>query len=349
MTLGRYTTEPVDDKSLGYWLDNGTNGEQTAAVSPIRGPIEAQFVVAIGGRIPETPKCKVLSVILMPKLMSGFNGMRVLSFESRRAREIAQLITNNGGVPMVAPSTRDVAESPDQNTLQTIHRLLAGEFDAIIFMTGVGARALVAAAESLGPREQLLEALRKTHVVVRGPKPSAVMRELSVPISVTVPEPNTWREIVQALNAHREQVPLQGRNIAVQEHGEPSPELYAALREKGAEVIPIHVYRWELPDDLEPLRSAITAIVNGQVDLVVFTSSVQLVHAARVAEDMGVKDRFMSALKKTAVASIGPTTSETLREHGLSVEFEPSHPKMGFLIKEAAERSAELVGKKTAK
>jgi uroporphyrinogen-III synthase len=275
--------------------------------------------------------------------MPGFNGLRVLSFESRRAKEIAQLISNNGGVPMVAPSTREVPDGPNDSEQQLICGILAQQFDAVIFMTGVGARALITAAEAVCTRQEFLAALAKTKIVVRGPKPSAVMREFSVAVTLAVPEPNTWREIVQALDANFETVPLRNRRIAVQEHGEPSPELYAALRERGAEVFPVHVYRWALPEDIAPLQAAIRALVDGQVDTVMFTSSVQFVHAARIADELGLASQFLSALRNTFVASIGPTTSETLRNQGVNVDFEPSHPKMGFLVKEAAEKSEELI------
>src|SRR5215470_5097801 len=130
--------------------------------------------------------------------MPGFNGLRVLSFESRRAQEIAQLIRNNGGEPVVAPSTREV-ETPNEDEQKLIQGILDREFDAIIFMTGVGARALIHAAEPMYSGDGFLQALRQTAVVVRGPKPAFVMREFNVPITLAVPEPNTWREIVKAL------------------------------------------------------------------------------------------------------------------------------------------------------
>jgi uroporphyrinogen-III synthase len=279
--------------------------------------------------------------------MSGFNGLRVLSFESRRAKEIAVLISNNAGVPVVAPSTREVPSPPSEDELKLIHGLLKQEFDAIIFMTGVGARALVQVAEAVCSREDFLAALARTRVVVRGPKPSAAMREFNVPVTLAVPEPNTWREIVKALDDNSEKVPLPGQRIAVQEHGEPSPELYAALRERGAEVFPVRVYRWELPEDIGPLKDAIRSLIRNEVDVVIFTSSVQFVHAGRIAAEMGVAEEFVTALNRAVVASIGPIASETLRESGVAVDLEPSHPKMGFLVKEAAERSAELVRLKT--
>jgi len=272
---------------------------------------------------------------------SGFNGLRVLSLESRRSKEIAQLIINNGGQPMVAPSTREV---PDSNAkeLEFAASLLQDHFSAVIFMTGVGTRALTQAVEPVCSRAQFVAALSRTKVVARGPKPIAALRELGVPVTLAVPEPNTWREILMTLDQNAEKVPLQGRRIAVQEHGVPSPELYGGLRERGADVIPVHVYHWSLPEDTGPLREAISAVTRNEIDVVMFTSSVQIVHLFQIAEEMKLREHLTSALNRAVIASVGPVTSDALKEYGISVDLEPTHPKMGFLVKETAEQSTEL-------
>ena len=161
-------------------------------------------------------------------------------------------------------------------------------------------------------------------------------------MTLAVPEPNTWREILLALDQNAEKVPLQGRKIAVQEHGVPSPELYAGLRERGADVTPVHVYHWSLPEDTTPLREAISAVTRNEIDVAMFTSSVQIIHLFQIAEEMKLREDLVGALNRTVIASIGPVTSETLREQGVNVDLEPTHPKMGFLVKEAAERSEGL-------
>lgn len=284
--------------------------------------------------------------------MSGFNGLRVLSFESRRSKEIAQLIANSGGVPLVAPSTREVVENrpaPKEDELQLIRGILDGKFDAVIFTTGVGSRALIEAAEAVCPRREFLAALRQTAIIVRGPKPAAVMRELEVPVALTAPEPNTWREIVQVLDANPSVVSLPGSRIGVQEHGEPSTELYQTLHQRGAEISAARVYHWELPEDTGPLRNALQALISGEVDVLLFTSRVQYFHARQMAQEMGLEPQFHRALNHAVIASIGPVASEALRKAGVEVDFEPSHPRMGFLIKEVAERAAELFEKKSAR
>jgi uroporphyrinogen-III synthase len=283
----------------------------------------------------------------MPEaLSSGFAGLRVLSLESRRAKEIGQLIANNGGVPIVAPSTREVPAGPNEAELKFAADLQQNRYGAVILLTGVGTRHLAQAIESVMPREQLVEALGRTKVVARGPKPVAVLREFGVPAAITVSEPNTWKEILQALDANSEKVQLRGKLIAVQEYGVPSPELYAGLRERGAEVFPVPVYTWQPPEDTGPLRNAIQALSANKIDVAMFTSSVQIHHLFQFAEEMQLRDAVLAGLHRAFVASIGPTTSGTLRDFNVQVDMEASHPKMGFLVKEAAEQSSALKHKK---
>jgi uroporphyrinogen-III synthase len=278
--------------------------------------------------------------------LAGFNGLRVLSLESRRAREIGQLIINNGGQPTVAPSTREVASESNPVELKFAAGLLQDQFAVVIFLTGVGTRALVQAVEPVCSREQFVAALTRTAVVARGPKPVAVLRELGVPVTLTVPEPNTWREILQVLDQNAQKIPLQGKPVAVQEHGVPSHELYAGLQERGADVFPVHVYQWALPEDTGPLRQAVLSLTGDQIDVAMFTSSVQIHHLLQIAQDMNLREDLVRALNRSMIASIGPLTSQTLREHGIAVDLEPTHPKMGFLVKEAAEQSAGLLSRK---
>jgi uroporphyrinogen-III synthase len=278
---------------------------------------------------------------------TDFDGLRVLSLESRRAKEIGQLIANNGGKPMIAPSTREVASGPNDEELKFAAELQQDKYGAVILLTGVGTRALAQAIESVLPREQFVAALSRTKVVARGPKPIAVLREFGVPVALAVPEPNTWREILQSLDQHSE-IPLKGKLVAVQEYGVPSPELYAGLAERGAEVFPVPVYKWQPPEDAGPLRNAITALSKKEVDVAMFTSSVQIHHLFQFAEEMQLRGAVLAGLNHSVVASIGPTTSATLRDFGIQVDVEPSHPKMGFLVKEAAEKSGEIFQKRKA-
>jgi uroporphyrinogen-III synthase len=281
-----------------------------------------------------------------PNRQSGFRNLRVLALESRRAREMAQLIANNGGQPVVAPATREVPAKDNGDALKFVAALKDGRFDVVIFLTGVGMRALAQAAEAACPREEFVAALSRTTVIARGPKPVAALRELGVPIAAVVPEPNTWRELLQMLDEKRDAIPLLGRSVAVQEYGVSSPELLAGLAERGAQVLPIHIYEWSLPEDTGPLRQAVQAITRGEIDVLILTSAVQIRHLLQVAEEMNLRDNVIRGLSRVVIGSIGPVASAALRENGIAVDLEPSHPKMGFLVKETAERCEELARRK---
>lgn len=275
-----------------------------------------------------------------------FDGLCVLALESRRAREIAKLISNFGGTPMVAPSVREVPLESNQDALKFTEQLQVGEIDITIFTTGVGVKTLVAAAERVCPRDVMAALLNEIVVIARGPKPTAALRELGVHVGLSVPEPNTWRDLLAVLDEHKSDVPLEGKHVAVQEYGVTNPELNRRLEDRGARVIPVCVYQWALPEDIGPLENAVGAILRGEVHVLLVASSVQIRHLFEIAEQMEKREALHKALLQVVIASIGPLTSEELRSHGLNVDIECSHPKMGFLVQEAAQKSRELLERK---
>jgi uroporphyrinogen-III synthase len=276
----------------------------------------------------------------------GFAGLRVLSLESRRGAEMAKLIANQGGEAMVAPSMREIPLESNTEAVEFGRKLFAGKFDMVIFLTGVGTRALAKVVETIHPLDQYLAELRKIAVVARGPKPVAVLKEWNVPIALTAPEPNTWRELLRALDENAAAFPLKGRRVVVQEYGVPNTELIAGLAARGAQVTSVPVYEWALPADTGPLRSAISAIVRNEIDVILFTTATQADHLLQIAAELKQEDALRRALPRMLVASIGPTTSERLREFGIAPDMEPAHPKMGYLVSEAAQRSAEILHRK---
>jgi uroporphyrinogen-III synthase len=273
----------------------------------------------------------------------NFGHRRVLALESRRATEVASLISTYGGRPLVAPALREIPLTSNTEALAFADALLRGEIDVVICLTGVGTRALLRVIEGTYPHETVIAALARTKIVARGPKPLAVLRELAVPIWVAVPEPNTWREVLAALDAKASERPFRGARVAVQEYGISNPELLDGLRARGAQVIRVPVYLWALPEDVEPLKHAVSAICSGEIDVVLFTTSVQVVHLWRIAREMHREDDLRRGLGRAVIASIGPTTSEELRRHGVAPDLEASRGKMGLLVKEAAERVADLL------
>jgi uroporphyrinogen-III synthase len=132
----------------------------------------------------------------------------------------------------------------------------------------------------------------------------------------------------------------------VQEYGVSNQELVESLRSRGAEVTSVPVYRWALPEDIAPLKHAVEELAASRVDVTLVTTATQLVHLLQVAGRLGHEAAVLAGLKRTIIASIGPTTSEQLRRYGLDPDLEPSHPKIGVLVREAAERARVLLAAK---
>jgi uroporphyrinogen-III synthase len=273
--------------------------------------------------------------------VKNFQGLTVLTLESRRGEEMSRLIETYGGKPLHASAMREVPLSSNPQAQKFADALFAGRLDAVVFLTGVGARALLSVLEPAHPAEQFFKALRKVSVMARGPKPLAVLREWKVPVRLAAPEPNTWRELLQAIDDHN--LNLRGKQVAVQEYGVSNPELLEGLQQRGAHVIAVPVYRWDLPEDQGPLRAAVDSVIARCVDVALFTTGVQVDHLFQVAAQSGKKDALKAGFAGVVKASIGPTTSEALQSYGLAIDLQASHPKMWFLVKEAAEQAEGLV------
>lgn len=276
----------------------------------------------------------------------SLQGLRVVSFESRRAKEMAELIRRYGGDPIVAPSMREIPLSENHAALDLLPQLEAGKFDLLILMTGVGTRTLNEALRTQFPQERIVAALRKTTLVARGPKPVAALKELGLEPAITVPEPNTWREILATLSSGMD---LSGKRVAVQEYGIPNPQLVAALEGRGASVAPIPIYRWALPEDIGPLRAAIQKVLRAEADMALFTNGAQVEHLFKVAADDKADDALRIALQKIVVASVGPVCTQVLEQFGLKPDLEPAHPKMGSLIAEVAASACDILAAKNAR
>jgi uroporphyrinogen-III synthase len=260
----------------------------------------------------------------------AFDGARVLSLESRRAEEMAALVRKQGGLPFIAPSMREVELEEHGEALEFGRRLLAGEFDGLILLTGVGTRLLWKTWLTRYSEESLKAALGRITIIVRGQKPSAAIREIGFVPQVHVAEPNTWREILEAMRLRGE------KRIAVQEYGKSNAALTDGLRMQGREVTLVRIYGWALPEDTTLLREAASRLARREFDIILLTASTQLINLMKMAAEAGMERPVLEGLRAARIGSIGPTTSETLEEYGLKADFEPSHPKMGLLVNEMA-------------
>lgn len=262
------------------------------------------------------------------------NKITALTFESRMADTTVNLLHRQGVQALSAPSMQEVPLESHSEVFTFADQLFAGEIDILLCMTGVGTDMLVKTMKIRYDWKKIHKSLSNITIVSRGPKPAKVLRELEIPIDIKVPEPNTWKELLEALDAHDKTADLTGKKVAIQEYGETNEQLNEALRERGAELVPTSIYRWALPDDLEPLKEGIRAILDGKVDAVLFTSKTQVHHVMKVADSMGTKEALQKALKNVTVASIGPICTKGLQVYGIEADFEPSRSKLAIFVKE---------------
>ncbi|HZP94644.1 MAG TPA: uroporphyrinogen-III synthase [Burkholderiales bacterium] len=255
-------------------------------------------------------------------------GKTVAILESRLGEQLVSLISRRGWQPLHAPA---LSEQPDVDP--DAIRALVEQWPAraprlVIFQTGVGVRALFEATDTLGLSARFLEQIAGSTVVVRGPKPTAVLRARGVRIDRNAAGPYTTREVLDAI----EDVPLQGERVLVQRYGDTNIELERALTLRGATVIEIPTYRWSLPADTAPLVRLMDALGRGEVDAAVFTSASQVLNLFGHAVKLGRAEEVRIGLGRVTVASIGPVCSDALRRAGVPVALEASPPKLGPLI-----------------
>lgn len=256
---------------------------------------------------------------------------RICSFESRRASEMQVMLQKLGAEPFVAPSMQEVPLNDHSEAIEFAEQLISGEIDVLIFLTGVGVITLVDAMETKFDRQQLLGEIAKRTIVVRGPKPVAVLKKWQMKHHYKAEAPNTWHEIIGLFDEHVDE--LQNKVVAIQEYGERNEELATALKKRGCTVQSIAIYRWAMPDDTGPLQAAIEKTIAGEFDILMFTSAQQVHNLLNQAGSMNLLDEFRDAASRIEISSIGPTCTETLNELNFEVDYEPEHNKMGQLVK----------------
>ncbi len=275
----------------------------------------------------------------------GLSGLRVALFESRLAAEFANLVRKQGGEPLLGPTMVEAPLALGPELLAFAEALRAGRIDAFMVLTGVGNRKLVELLAPVMARDELRERLADVVVAARGPKAVGALRDLGVRPQVVAPEPHTWQSLLEALEAR---LALPGKRVGLQQYGVPHERLTRALLERGAEVVQVPVYRWQLPEDTGPLEHVVREICAGRVDAVLFTSGPQAGVLLEMAGRLGLEDALRAALQNMALGSVGPSCSEAMRNLELEPDFEPEHGKMGRLVLEAARKVPQVLATKRA-
>jgi uroporphyrinogen-III synthase len=270
-----------------------------------------------------------------PTSRTPFGGARVAYLETRRASEMDSLISRHGGVPVPLPALSEIPNDPSPSANATIDRLARRQFDVVVFLTGVGVTHLLAAADAQGCLVEVEAALDKAIKVCRGPKPAAALRKRGITPGWLVPEPHTTPCLIETLA----QLSVLEREVLIVCAGERWDEPGATLVERGAHVTHVEPYRWGLSEEnARALAAGVTAIVDGHVDAVAFTSQTQVRYLFDIAEQQGAVSALRDRLEHDVlVGAVGPTCAEALASRGASAHVVPQHAKMGHLVIALAE------------
>jgi uroporphyrinogen-III synthase len=258
------------------------------------------------------------------------------------------MIARQGGEPVEAPTLREVPLRGPLGLDALERDLLDGVPLLLVLLTGVGAELLIEGLEQNLPRERVLELLTSasTIIVCRGPKPHAILKPLGIKPAIVVGEPNTWRDVLREIDT----LDLaRGKNVYVQEYGRTNDELVKGLEERApSSVRSVKTYAWTLPDDLSPLYAAIERIADGDAEVALFTSGIQLTHLLQIADERGMTERLRAGFARLVIASVGPLTTEALKAAGLPPDIEPEHPKLGHLMVALAAQARRKLSEKRA-
>jgi uroporphyrinogen-III synthase len=253
---------------------------------------------------------------------------------ARRHEELTVLLERKGARVVYAPAIRLVPLADDAELLAATREILADPVDDAIVTTGIGFRAWLETADGWGLRDDLIKHLGDVRILARGPKARGAVRAAGM-AEAWSPESENCEEVLR----HLLEEDLQGRRIAVQLYGEPTPHLTGALRRAGAAVVEIPVYRWARTDDPTPLRRLVGQAVAGTVDAITFTSAPAVSATLAVAAEDDLEDALLEALRTHVVAAcVGPVTAGPLEERGVAT-VRPERARLGALVRAL---SAEL-------
>ena len=260
-------------------------------------------------------------------------GFRVAVTSARRADELCALLRRRGATVSSAAAITMVSLPDDDELRAHTEALIDVPPDIVIATTGIGFRGWIAAADGWGLANDLLIALGKARVVSRGPKATGALRAAGLPEEWS-PESESSRELLHYLLEGG----VAGQRIAVQLHGatddwDPFPEFLDELRNAGAEVVPIRVYRWKPPPRNGDFDQLVAGIAEQKFDAVSFTSAPAVASVLMRASEMGIEDQVHTALRTGVHAMcVGPVTARPLVRLGIPTSA-PERMRLGALAR----------------
>jgi uroporphyrinogen-III synthase len=246
----------------------------------------------------------------------------------RRREELTMLLERRGARVVSAPTLR-IEQFDDETPLYDATKAcVSGRLDYVVATTGIGWRGWMNAAEGWGLEEALRARCRFASVLTRGPKATGAVRASGLSESFASPTEES-REILNWLVARS----LRGTRIAVQRHANYDAVFIEALRERGAEVIDVPVYRWGPSPDPAAVDRLVQAIARREVHAVAFTSAPGATALLEAADALGEGERVRAAFAEPVLAAcIGEFCAKPFLSADLPALW-PERGRLGSLVR----------------
>ncbi|EFL32492.1 uroporphyrinogen-III synthase [Streptomyces viridochromogenes DSM 40736] len=246
---------------------------------------------------------------------------------ARRADELGALLQRRGAAVLHAPALRIVPLADDTELLAATKEIIQQVPDIVVATTAIGFRGWVEAADGWGLGDDLLSRLGGARIMARGPKVKGAVRAAGLTEEWS-PSSESMAEVLDRLLEEG----VEGSRIAIQLHGEPLPGFVEALREGGAEVVGVPVYRWMPPEDIGPVDRLLDAMVSRGLDALTFTSAPAAASLLSRAGERGLLPEILAALGHDVLpACVGPVTALPLQAHGVDT-VQPERFRLGPLV-----------------
>jgi len=252
-------------------------------------------------------------------------GRTIALAEGRQLEELAEMLEKEGAAIVRCPLVSILDAPNPQPVVAWLRELAANRFGYVILFTGEGLRRLLGFADRAGIRKEVIEGLKRTRIVTRGPKPVRALKEIDLSPSVIAPSPTTEGVIAALRNES-----LRGQTVGVQFYSESNPPLIQFLERAGASVRTVLPYVYAPAADGDRVANLVDQMADGRIDVLVFTSSPQVDRLYEVAKERGLETKLAEALARTQVAAVGPIVAENLHARGVKVAI---CPEQGFVMK----------------
>ncbi|HEU5321503.1 MAG TPA: uroporphyrinogen-III synthase [Methylomirabilota bacterium] len=242
--------------------------------------------------------------------MTPLDGRRiVVTRAAEQAGELADALAARGADVVIAPTIRiEPLPGSELGALRAALLALTG-YRWIVFTSRNAVRVVT---DRMAEWRLGTDALARAPVAAIGPATAAALVERGVTPEV-VPPRFVAEAVVEALAARGG---LAGARILLPRALDARDALPAGLRQHGATVEIVPVYRTVTADGGGDARGLAADLLDGRIDAVTFTSSSTVRHFVDlVGADAATCGRFTTAV-------IGPVTADTARELGLVVGVE---------------------------